>query len=65
MCMGSKPEAPEPVVVPESVKRVSEDQRRVVDSNNAQAAAAQSATNKTQNMFANMGVGNRKTLLGV
>lgn len=46
MCM-STPQAPAAPIVPESVKRVAKDQRRVVSGNNAAAAKASTATNKT------------------
>lgn len=65
MCM-AQPEIPAAPIVPESVKRVSDDQRRAVQQNTAAAQAAASTTNKTQGQALPAGAGTqKKSLLGI
>lgn len=65
MCMAPKVQAPAAPVVPESVKRVAKDQRRIVADNTAAASQAQTATNKTGTGLAQQAVpGQKKSLLG-
>ncbi len=65
MCMAPKIEAPAAPIVPESVKRVAKDQRRIVADNNAASAQAQTATNKTGTGLAQATApGQKKSLLG-
>lgn len=65
MCMAPKVDAPKAPVVPESVKRVAADQRRVVADNATASAQAKGATNKTAGAFVNTTAGQKKSLLGV
>jgi len=64
MCLSPNiPKATAPVV-PESVKRVAKDQRRVVSDNTAAAAAASTATNKTAGLATAPSGTQKKALLG-
>ena len=67
MCMTPKMPTQTAPVIPESVKRVAQDQRRTVASNNA--AAAQSATATRKSGLAPLGqapmANQQKSLLGV
>lgn len=65
MCMTPQVQAPAAPIVPESVKRVATDQRRIVADNTAAAAKAQTATNKTGTGLAQQTApGQKKSLLG-
>lgn len=65
MCMAPKVEAPAAPIVPESVKRVAKDQRRIVADNNAAAAKSSTATNTTGTGLAQSpAAGQKKSLLG-
>ena len=63
MCMTPDMPSAKAPIVPESVKRVAKDQRRVVADNNATAAAASTETNKTGTGLAGT-AGQKKSLLG-
>jgi hypothetical protein len=66
MCTSAPPDAPKAPIIPESVKRVSKDQRRTVADNNANQAAAASATQTAgQGLLPNATTGQKKTLLGL
>ena len=67
MCMTPNIKTPAAPVIPESVKRVAQDQRRTVASNTAGAAAAASATRTAgvQPLAGAPASAQKKSLLGV